>query len=245
MILTRGDKGMARRAEERPLLDLNIEASSVRKSVTDMIVEQVREAILSQTLPGGTPLIEKQLAEEFRVSKTPVREALLRLAQTGLVDVAHVKGATVHQLDFAEMQDILEMRQVLEPLALKQSAPKLTGDDVKTLEQLLVSAAKPQVQQNLSKLGDVNNRFHNILYSRADNVLLLKWLNDLNDRRRLISAKGWKTDNRSSEELKEHRAILQAIKGKKFALAVKQLERHIQNFANLVLNHHPLAKEAA
>jgi DNA-binding GntR family transcriptional regulator len=236
---------MARRAEERPSLDLKIETTSVRKSVTDLIVENLREAILSQTLQGGTPLIEKQLAEEYGVSKTPVREALLRLAQTGLVDFVHAKGATVHQLDFDEMQDILEMRQVLEPLALKQSAPKLTGDDIKTLEHLLATAAKPQVQQNLGKLSEVNNSFHNILYSRAENVLLLEWLNDLNDRRRLISVRGWKTENRSSEELEEHRAILQAIKGKNFALAVKQLERHITNFSNLVLNHHPLAKEAA
>ncbi len=224
---------MARRAQERPSLDLNIETTSLRKSVTDLIVENLREAILSQTLQGGTPLIEKQLAEEFRVSKTPVREALLRLAQTGLVDFAHAKGATVHQLGFAEMQDVLEMRQVLEPLALKQSAPRLTIDDIKMLEHLLVSAAKPQVQQNLGKLSEVNNSFHNILYSRADNVLLLKWLDDLNDRRRLISVKGWKTENRSSEELKEHRAILQAIRQKNVALAVKQLERHINNFANL------------
>ena len=236
---------MARRAEERPLIDLKIETTATRKSVTDSIAEHLREAILSQTLPGGMPLIEKQLAEEFGVSKTPVREALLRLAQTGLVDFVHAKGATVHQLDFIEMQDVLEMRFVLEPLALKQSAPKLTGDDIRTLEHLLATAAKPQTQQNLSKLSEVNNSFHNALYSRADNVLLLKWLSDLNDRRRLISVKGWKTENRSSEERKEHKAILQAIKQKNFALAVKQLERHINNFASLVLNHHPLAKEAA
>jgi DNA-binding GntR family transcriptional regulator len=236
---------MARRAQERPEIDLKIGTVSPRKSVTDLIAENLREAILSQTLPGGTPLIEKQLAEEFEVSKTPVREALLRLAQTGLVDFAHAKGATVHQLSFAEMQDVLEMRYILEPLALKQSAPKLTGDDIKTLEQLLASAAKPQVQQNLGKLSEVNNSFHNILYSRAENVLLLKWLNDLNDRRRLISVVGWKTQNRSSEELKEHRVILQAIKTKNVVLAAKQLEHHIQHFSNLVLKHHPLAKEAA
>jgi DNA-binding GntR family transcriptional regulator len=236
---------MARRAQERPSLGLNIQTTSLRKSVTDAIAESLREAILSHSLQGGTPLIEKQLAEEFGVSKTPVREALLRLAQTGLVDFAHAKGATVHLLSFDEMQDVLEMRQVLEPLALKQSAPHLTSEDMKMLEQLLVTASKTQVQKNLSKLSEVNNSFHNILYSRADNVLLLKWLADLNDRRRLISVKGWKTENRSSEELKEHKAILQAIKQKNFVLAVKQLERHINNFASLVLSHHPLAKEAA
>lgn len=236
---------MARRAAERPSLDLKIQATLARKSVTDEIAEKLREAILSHTLQGGTPLIEKQLAEEFGVSKTPVREALLRLVQTGLVDFAHAKGATVHQLGFDEMQDVLEMRQVLEPLALKQSAPNLTSDDMKTLEQLLSTAVKLQVQQNLSKLSEVNNSFHNILYSRAENVLLLKWLDDLNDRRRLISVKGWKTENRSSEELKEHRAILQAIKQKNFPLAVKQLERHINNFSTLVLRYHPFAKEAA
>jgi DNA-binding GntR family transcriptional regulator len=236
---------MARRAQERPSLDLKVRTLSVRKSVTDLIVENLREAILDQTLQGGTPLIEKQLAEEFCVSKTPVREALLRLAQTGLVDFIHAKGATVHQLSFAEMQEVLEMRQVLEPLALKQSVPNLTSDDIKILEQLLATAVKPQIQQNFSKLSEVNNRFHNILYSRAENLLLLKWLDDLNDRRRLISVEGWKTENRSSQELKEHQAILQAIKQKDFVLAVKQLERHINNFANLVLRHHPLAKEAA
>lgn len=236
---------MARRSQERPAIDLKTSAPSSRRSVADSVAESLREAILSHTLPGGTPLIEKQLAEEFGVSKTPVREALLRLAHTGLVDFAHAKGATVHRLGFKEMQDLLEMRQTLEPLALRQSAPNLDRADLTRLEKTLESAARAQAHQHFGKLGELDTTFHNLLYSKADNRLLLAWLEGLNDRRRLISVEGWRCDNRSAEELADHKAILAAVGNQEHARAVELLERHLKAFSDLVLRHHPLAEEAA
>ncbi len=235
---------MARRAQERPELNLKSDLL-VKQSVAEKIADSLRDAILSNVLKGGTALIEKQLAEEFQVSKTPVREALLRLAQTGLVDFAHARGATVHQLSFKEMQDILEMRQTLEPLALTQSAPNLNKTDLKQLSKTLESAQKAQESGQFSKLSELNNSFHNLLYSKAENQLLLIWLSSLNDRRRLISVKGWLSDNRSAEELNEHEAILSALQAQDYTQAVHLLEDHIKTFSYLVLNHHPLAKEAA
>ncbi|MEZ4632528.1 MAG: GntR family transcriptional regulator [Deinococcales bacterium] len=235
---------MARRTKG-PDLDLKMESLSElrRKSMADVICDSLREAILSQQLQGGTPLIEKQLAEQFGVSKTPVREALLRLAQTGLVDFIPVKGATVHQLDFKEIEDILEMRLSLEPMAFKQSAPKLTANDIKALKELLEQAKIAQKAQHFAELSRLNNDFHNLLYSRAENKLLLNYLAELNDRRKLISVAGWRQENRSAEELKEHWAIVEALEVGDVGGAVGGLEHHIQTFSNLILRHHPLAKE--
>ena len=229
---------MANRNQERPALNFK-PLSSIKVSSTELVFEKLREAILSQTLEAGTPLIEAQLAEMFEVSKTPVREALQRLAQTGLVDFIPGRGASVHVITLKEIQDIFELRLELEPLSLKQSLANLSDNEIKLLEKVLLESITFQQKNDWQRLSQKNRVFHETLVSGADNQLLLEWLKCLSERRQLISLQGWRFENRSLQEWQEHKEILEAVKARDVKLAVKRLEQHIQNFAVLVLKYFP------
>lgn len=224
---------MARRAEPRPELRLKA-LQHVTPNRTDNVFDQLKEAILAQTLAPDTPLIEAQLAETFGTSKTPVREALLRLAKEGLVHLENAKGAKVHRLGAREARDIFEMRLHLEPLGLEQSIVHLTLRDLGQLEKLLASAEKAIARSDFSKLSQYNIAFHRGLYARAPNQLLVQWLDSLNDRRRLLSVQGWQLENRSQSEWQEHRAILEAVKTGQTTLACQLLRKHIKSFFALL-----------
>jgi DNA-binding GntR family transcriptional regulator len=236
---------MARRSEPRPTLDLKSQGKSLGKSLggpflgnrTDGVFETLKEAILTQAIAPGTPLIESQLAEEFGISKTPVREALLRLSKENLVDLENTRGASVHRLSPEEIRDIFEMRLHLEPLGLEQGAASFDEHELRRLEKLLGSAERAIRRKDFAKLSALNITFHRGLYAHAPNRLLVQWLDSLSDRRRLLSLQGWKQENRSEQEWQEHRAILEAIKTDGFKLARKLLSEHIKHFSRLIEKH--------
>lgn len=209
----------------------------LKKSTSDLIFDALRESILTGDLKPGTQLIEKNLAAEFGVSKTPVREALHHLSHIGLVDLETAKGATVHTLTYEEIKDIWEMRQYLEPMALELSIPHLTDDEIQQLRDCLEDARNALAQNNMKLLSQINTDFHELLYSKASNHLLIRWLDSLSDRRRLVSMNIWDIENNSDKEWQEHRAILDAIEAGDIPTASQALKNHIGNFTKHVLAH--------
>ena len=211
-----------------------IAQAQIKQSTRDIVYETLREAILSGDLVSGTQLKEAQLAKEFGVSKTPIREALQQLVHHGLADSELAKGVVVHSLTQAEIQDVVEMRLVLEPLAVTQSIPHLTSQDVDTLENTLIEAKDAAEHADYQTLSRLNSEFHRGLYQKATNQLLLQWLESLSDKRRLITMQGWRVDNRSQHEWDEHHAIFIAAKAQKAERASELLTQHIRGFAEIV-----------
>lgn len=225
---------MARRRNSASKNTLSIQ-EQLKKSTSDLIFEALHESILTGALSPGTALIEKNLADEFGVSKTPIREALHHLSHIGLVDMETAKGATVHTLTPDEIKDIWEMREYLEPLALELSIPHLTDDEIKDLQEILDEAKNALDAQDMATLSQINTEFHEMLYCKADNHLLVQWLDSLSDRRRLISMHIWKLENHSDDEWQEHRAILDAVASRDISKASQALKNHIGNFNKQVL----------
>jgi len=226
---------MARRRSAPPIAQSIKE--QLKKSTSDLIFDALRESILTGELGPGTQLIEKNLAAEFGVSKTPVREALHHLSHIGLVDLETAKGATVHTLTPDEIKDIWEMRQYLEPMALELSIPHLTESEIKQLNDCLDEARRALDTGEMKRLSQINTEFHELLYSKADNHLLVRWLDSLSDRRRLVSMSIWDIENNSDTEWQEHRAILDAVEEQDIETASQALKDHIGNFNKQVLAH--------
>jgi DNA-binding GntR family transcriptional regulator len=227
---------MARRRNSASQNNLSIQ-EQLKRSTSDIIFDALRELILTGELIPGTALIEKNLAEEFGVSKTPIREALHHLSHIGLVDMETAKGATVHTLTSDEIKDIWDMRQHLEPLALELSIPHLTDEEIKELGHILNEAKIAIADGDAKQLSQLNTEFHEMLYSKADNHLLVQWLNSLSDRRRLVSMHIWELENHSQDEWQEHRAILDAVEARDIPTASQALKDHISNFNKQVLAH--------
>src|SRR5437762_8309628 len=113
-----------------------------RRKVTDWVYEELKSAIVDLRLAPGDPLREATLADQLGVSKTPIREALTRLEQEGLVETTSFKGAVVSGYSSADLEEIYELRELLEGAAARAAA---TSASEETLDRLAGIVAESRV----------------------------------------------------------------------------------------------------
>jgi len=134
-------------------------------------VAAVRELILHGEFPAGARLGEVELAARLGVSRTPVREALGRLAAEGLVEIIPNRGARVTSWTVAELEGVFDLRTALEPRLTALSVPHATEADVATLDELaqaMVDVGVPGPDQDLDAIVPLNREFHGRLVALAD-----------------------------------------------------------------------------
>src|SRR5690348_17070326 len=104
---------------------------------SERVYRSLRDRIVTRGLPPGARLVELELAQQFDSSRTPVREALKRLSAEGLVSIDPARGMVVREIDPAEAEDIYVIREVIDGLAGRLAAPRVTDDDVTKLRVLM------------------------------------------------------------------------------------------------------------
>lgn len=198
-------------------------------SRTDLVAESVREAILSGELGPGETLVERRLSELLGVSKTPVREALIGLAHTGLVTVAPNRGITVRRLAVQDLRQVYEVRMLLEPWAVRATARAGVAEATRSAQEALNEAAGLLDSRDRARLSVVNRRFHRALYSRCGNDLVIAQLDGLQDLTALgVANLLWDRWPTWREEFVEHAEILAAVSAGDAAKAEDLLRKHIQ-----------------
>ena len=180
-----------------------------RRSTPDLIVEALRAAILDGRIQEGAQLKQNDIAAEFGVSVVPVREAFQRLIADGLATLAPNRGVTVTRLSEQDFLDIAELRALLEPHALRLSAPHLSSAELREAEKTLRSAASGSDQGERARL---HWEFHRMLYARADRPRLLAQIDALylNINRYLFSV--WSRVGLSRDWVSSHLTILKEIR---------------------------------
>lgn len=138
----------------------------VHKTRTQLVVEAIREKILHGEIKGGEPLRQAALAEELNVSRIPVREALLQLEAEGLVNFEPHKGATATEISAQQVDEVFELRALLESELLRYSIPNLTRDELDEANGFIKQMET--MTDKDANLGELNYRFHNTLYSQAN-----------------------------------------------------------------------------
>jgi DNA-binding GntR family transcriptional regulator len=137
------------------------------RTLSAAIVEQLRSDILDGTYAAGDQLRQDALAASFQVSRIPVREALFQLEAEGLVLIEPHKGAIVSAFSLEEIDDVFDLRVLLEPRMLAQSAPLLTPKDFAEVSKLDAEFAGAIAAQDVAQWGQLNARFHLALYRHA------------------------------------------------------------------------------
>ncbi|MGO4705092.1 GntR family transcriptional regulator [Microvirga sp. 2MCAF38] len=137
------------------------------RTISAAVAEALRQQILSGEFAAGFQLRQDALAEEFGVSRIPVREALMQLEAEGLVKIEPHKGAIVSELSTAEIEELFELRALLEPRLLKESAPRLTKDDYARLNGILEEYSAELRAEHVGRWGELNTEFHMLLYRHA------------------------------------------------------------------------------
>lgn len=201
--------------------------STVAISSVEMVYENVRRGILDGTHAPGAPLRIQQLADEHGVSLIPVREAIRMLASDALVDVVRNRGARVAPLSLDDMVDIYRTRIVLEPEAIRQSAPRLTSAVIDAAERTLDAFISALEREDIDAYR-IHRTFHFALYEPSQSRWLLRLITTLWDhteRYRRFSVP------RSPLETvyTEHTAILAPLRLGDIESACVALRAHLEN----------------
>ncbi|MFK0243907.1 GntR family transcriptional regulator [Amycolatopsis azurea] len=208
---------------------------SLPASRTEVVLEEIRRGILTRELEPGQPLVEAELAARLGVSKTPVREALKVLSNSGLVTFSPYKGASVCVVDAELAKSVYDVRMVLEPEAVRRSVERRSPDLLEDAAEALKEASAAISDKDQAALSLLNRRFHRALYSGCGNPLMVSMLDDLKDRAALISVVGWEANPSWRKEWNEHKAVLAAAKKGDADGAAGLLRAHIGDFLDRIL----------
>ena len=129
--------------------------------------EVIREAIIDGRLPPGQRLKEEELARELGISRTPVREALLMLESEGLVESIPRRGATVRSYAVSDLDDVYQLRALLEGYAARRAAGRISPDDIARLEKSCDRFDRLRAEDDLLDLVKENLLFHSVVHEAA------------------------------------------------------------------------------
>jgi DNA-binding GntR family transcriptional regulator len=155
--------------------------SIVYKTRTQLVTETLREKILNGEIKAGQPLRQAALASELNVSRIPVREALLQLEAEGLVLFEPHKGAIATELNIEQVDELFELRAMLEADLLAASIPRLSAQKLTEASELLSRLEKALGKENAANTwSELNSNYHNCLYSAAERPQTQDLVNTLN-----------------------------------------------------------------
>ncbi len=219
-------------------------------SRTELVLEEIRRAILTRKLRPGQPLVEMELAGQLGVSKTPVREALKLLSGSGLVTFSPYKGASVRVVDRELAMAVYDVRLLLEPEAVGRAVRNGDQAGLVAARTALESArgamtSEAMVSGDHAELSLLNRAFHQAMYSGCGNPLLISVLDDLRDRAALISVVGWETSPSWEVEWREHQTILSAATVGEAETAAELTRQHIEGFLGRIVAAMETPKEPA
>ena len=177
--------------------------------LAERVYQALRSAIINCQLRPGEPLQEARLVRELGVSKTPVREGLVRLAETGLVTSTPFRGYAVSEVTPEDVREISQLRAVLEGLAAREAALRLTDQQLHELEELASLSSQQVVEGDASDAAELGLAIHVAIYENCGNTRLrvsIERLDDEFDRMRVLA--GVPSDRRPEEE---HAAVVAAL----------------------------------
>ncbi|MFN8457759.1 MAG: GntR family transcriptional regulator [Anaerolineae bacterium] len=205
------------------------------KTKKDLIVEILREAILSGELEPGERLLQEELAQRFKVSPTPIREAIRQLVAEGILDHSPHKGVQVAEVKLEDAREIYLIRSVLEALATRLAVPHLNSADVQRLHAWQEQMETQIEQGQLAALRKLNYEFHMLIYEVTGLTQLQQLI------RSLWTKFPWDTlqilPGRASASAQEHHQIIQAIEDGNAELAGQRMQKHIESGAAALIDY--------
>lgn len=202
-----------------------VDRTSVREQVRRILHAQV----LSGTLVPGQVYSAVALAEELNVSATPVREAMLELANAGFVEVVRNRGFRILTISNKDLDEIVELRLMLEVPAIRKVVAVADDAELAALTPLADEIVRAARQGDLPGYLLSDQAFHRALLELGGNGRLVKLVIDLRDQTRLLGLRGLSASGALIESAEEHREIASAVQARDVKRAQALMTRHIQH----------------
>ena len=218
-----------------------------RQSLPETLTESLRERILNGEFKEGDALIQDAIAQEYDVSRMPVREALRQLEASGLVLIKVHKGAVVTSIPTEQIAELFELRALLECDILGQAIPRITDEQLLHSRAILAELEASYQRNNVASWGRLNWEFHRSLYIAAERVQTLALLQGINLQTDRYVRLHLLLTGAFADAEQDHREILRLCTVRDVARAVPYLKEHILNAGRdlLVTLRNSRAGEAA
>ena len=202
------------------------------------VYDSLKAAILDGSLEPGSALVERRIAEETGVSRAPVREALRKLEEEGMVITIPYKGSYVTRVSPETMDEVLSLRRVLELFAAERALPRLGEPDLARMRGILADMEEAAASERADRLVELHSTFHGVLYQSAGHALLLQFW-DLMDRQvRLYSLVHQRAYESLVDYATAHQSIIEALTSADPARIQAELLHHLSDHtASLVTRH--------
>ena len=205
-------------------------------TLTQRIYYRLREMIESGSLRPGARLDEQSLADQMSVSRTPLREAIGRLAREGLIENRPYRGNFVRTFTTKQVNDLYEVRRVLEGLAVRLAVPKLSGEYLSLLRSILDDIQEALERGDIAGYGAADQRFHDALAQLAGNETLIESIERLRLQIQLVRSIANQDPHVVERTARERPRILAALESRDAELAARLMEEHIDGVRRAVVD---------
>lgn len=205
------------------------------KPLREIVFKTMREAILNGDFKPGQRLMEVQLAEQMGVSRTPVREAIRKLELEGLVIMVPRKGAYVAGLSVEDIEEVLEIREVLEGLAANLAAIRASDEEILKLNNIIKLFSLAAKNRDIDSLIKYDIKFHDTIYHASRNKRLLQMINALQEQVQRFRVAYISQFDNGEMLLEEHEKIFEAISNRNGEKARDAAGFHISHSEEFII----------
>lgn len=209
----------------------------LNRSAGDAAVKLLREAILDGRLSPGQRLTEERLADNLRISRTPIREALRVLQTEGLVDWAPYQGSTVRTYDAADLDDMYQLRALLEGNAARRAALRITPQDIETMRESCerFEAFGAAAEENVQEIVEENLLFHRTILEAAGSARLAEMVRKVIELPLVYKSWVWYSPNQKRISEHAHRQLTHAIAARDAERAELIMREHVYEARDLLV----------
>lgn len=194
---------------------------------SDIIADTIEGLIFDGTFPDGARLDEVQLAERFEVSRTPVREALQRLALSGLTEQIPRRGVFVRQPGPVELLEMFEVMAELEAVCARLAAARISERALTELGEINAECALAVEAQDHGAYYSANERFHGLIYAQSGNAFLAQEAKRLQRRLQPFRRMQLRARGRLQQSMSEHEAVVEALAAGQGTQAAEVMRSHV------------------
>lgn len=201
-----------------------------KETARDYALRTLKDNIIRIELEPGSMVSEKEIATELGLSRTPIREALIELSKSQIVEIYPQRGSMISLIDYDLVEEAYFTRVVMEKAIVDIACEKMTESDFVRLEENLMLQEFYLDYSQPFKLLELDNEFHMLLFQACNKRQCYEMVRSISlhfDRVRTLSVKAFRDTGR----VEEHRAIAKAIKDKDAELAKQIIEKHISSYA--------------
>ena len=210
---------------------MKLEKKVTNNSISNQVYQLLKEHIINLTIKPGTAISEKEIAEKLEVSRTPVREAFVRLVQDDLLEIFPQKGTQVTLIDLKQVEDARFIREHLEKATLKIACQRIKKNQLLELKKIVSQQIESIKKNQFDKFFQLDESFHQLIVNISENEKVWQAIQREDAHLKRIRVLSLFNEMKSKNIIEEHQKIIEALEQRDDVQALQILEKHVSQLA--------------